>query len=387
MIILKKNADRRVRKGHLWIFSNEIGSPPVSELEPGSIHEVYNAGKDFIGMAYANSRSLIAARILSRRKRPIDRAFLEERIGAAAEFRKRVLVDREAYRLIFSESDLLPGLIADQYRDLLVVQSLTAGMDSLLDEVVSVLAETMKPDGIYLRNDSPVRELEGVSLEKRLAFGSIPDQVTIPSGGVELLVDIPEGQKTGYFLDQEANRDLMKKYVFPGAKVLDLFSYTGAWGIHAAYAGASHVTAVDSSKTALTLADANAAHNGLGERFSTVREPVLGFLKKERDAWDMIVADPPSFIKSRNKIKEGVKGYIDLNRRALGKLAPGGILVTCSCSHHLSPPDFEEVLDIAARQSGKRTRILEIRGQGPDHPVLLAMPETRYLKLIVAQVF
>ena len=386
MIILKKNAERRVLRGHLWIFSNEIGSPPVSDLEPGSIHEVFDANKEFIGMAYANSRSLIAARILSRRKTAIDSAFVEQRIREAVAFRRQVLADREAYRLVFSESDLLPGLIVDKYGTVLAVQSLTAGMDLLLDDVVSALAETMNPEAIFLRNDAPVRELEGVPLEKRLAYGVLPPDVTIPSWGLEFLVDIPEGQKTGFFLDQEANRDLMKKYVRPGGTVLDLFSYTGAWGIHAAFAGAARVTAVDSSKTALALADSNAAHNNLGDRFNTVREPVLDFLKKARDSWDVIIADPPSFIKSRAKIKEGRKGYIDLNRRALGKLSAGGILITCSCSHHLSPPDFEDILRIASRQSGKRTRVLEIRGQGPDHPVLMSMPETRYLKLMAVQV-
>ncbi len=386
MIKLKRNADRRVRKGHLWIFSNEIESPPVAQLEPGALHEVCDASGEFVAMAYVNPKSLITARILSRRKTPIDRLFLESRITSAARFRSRMFPDRDAYRLIFSESDLLPGLIVDRYGPFLAVQSHTAGMDLLLNEIVEILGETMCPEGIYLRNDSPVRELEGMVLEKRLASGSVPDRVTITSRGLRFLVDIQEGQKTGFFLDQEANRDLMGKYVFSGANVLDLFSYTGAWGIHAAAAGASEVTAVDSSRGALNLAESNAEINDLASRFHAVREPAVDFLKKSHKTWDVVVADPPSFIKSRAKVKEGRKGYIDLNRRALGKLSPSGILVTCSCSHHLSPEDFEEILRIASYQSGKRTRILEVRGQGPDHPVLLSMPETRYLKVIVAQV-
>jgi 23S rRNA (cytosine1962-C5)-methyltransferase len=386
MIKLKRNADRRVRRGHLWIFSNEIESPPVAQLEPGTLHEVCDAAGEFIGMAYVNPKSLITARILSRRKTPIDGLFLESRIRSAAEFRTRMFPDRDAYRLIFSESDLLPGLIVDRYAAFLVVQSHTAGMDSLLSEILEILDETMSPEGIYLRNDSRVRELEGAVLEKRLASGSVPDRVTITSQGLKFLVDIQEGQKTGFYLDQEANRDLMRRYVFSGAKVLDLFSYTGAWGIHAASAGASQVIAVDSSRRALSLAESNAEINGVAPRFHTVREPAVDFLKKADEPWDIIIADPPSFIRSRAKVNEGRKGYIDVNRRALGRLSSGGILVTCSCSHHMSSEDFEEVLRIASHQSGKRTRILEMRGQGPDHPVLLSMPETRYLKVIVAQV-
>jgi len=386
MIKLKRYADRRVRKGHLWIFSNEIESPPVAQLEPGALQEVCDAAGEFVGMAYVNPQSLITARILSRRKTQIDRLFLESRIKAAAEFRSRIFPCKDAYRLIFSESDLLPGLIVDRYAGFLAVQSHTAGMDSLLSDILEILDETMSPEGIYLLNDSPVRELEGAALERRLVSGSVPDKVTITSWGLKFLVDIQEGQKTGFFLDQEANRDLMPKYVFSGAKVLDLFSYTGAWGIHAAAAGASLVVAVDSSRGALNLAESNAEINGVASRFHTVREPAIDFLKKNDDLWDIIIADPPSFIKSRAKVNEGRKGYIDLNRRALGRLNAGGILVTCSCSHHMSTEDFEEVLRISSHQSGKRTRILETRGQGADHPVLLAMPETRYLKVIVAQV-
>ncbi|MFH1113569.1 MAG: class I SAM-dependent rRNA methyltransferase [Pseudomonadota bacterium] len=386
MIKLRRNADRRVRRGHLWIFSNEIESPPVAQLEPGSLHEVCDSAGEFVAMAYVNPKSLITARILSRRKTQIDRLFLESRLKTAIEFRTRMFPGKDACRLVFSESDLLPGLIVDRYAAFLAVQSHTAGMDTFLDEILDILNEMTAPEGIYLRNDSPVRELEGVVQEKRTASGSVPDEVTIRSLGLSFSVDIRAGQKTGFFLDQEANRDLMGKYVFPGAKVLDLFSYTGAWGIHAAAAGAAPVVAVDSSRGALGLAAANAEINGVASRFHTVREQAVEFLKKTDEPWDIIVADPPAFIKSRAKEKEGHKGYIDLNRRALGRLSPGGILITCSCSHHLSPADFEEMLRIASHQSGRRTRILETRGQGPDHPVLLAMPETRYLKVMVAQV-
>jgi len=385
MITLKKNSDRRVRRGHLWVFSNEVENPPVSELEPGSIHELHDSAGEFLGMVYVNPASLICARILSRKKVEIDSLFFQERIEAALELRKRAFPDRDSYRVVFGEADLLPGLIVDRYAEYLAVQSLTAGIDRLTDEVLAALIEVMSPEGIYLRNDAAIRSLEGLTPEKRLAYGSVPDMVTIVSNGLKFLVDIPNGQKTGFFLDQESNRALVGQYVFPGASVLDLFCYTGAWGIHAAASGADRVVAVDNSPGALTLALSNAALNGLDHKLQPVREPVLEFLKKTRDSWDLIVLDPPAFIKSRSGFKQGQKGYIDINRRALSKLKPGGIIITCSCSHHLTEPDFEDVLLSASRQSGRDLRILDVRGQGPDHPVLLAMPETRYLKVLAAQ--
>jgi len=386
MITLKKKADRRLRRGHLWLFSNEIADPPVAQLEAGSIHEIQDAAGEFLGMVYANPASLITARILSHKKVEIDEAFLEQRIGAALERRQSLFPERDFYRLIFGEADLLPGLIVDRYGAVLAVQSLTAGMDALLDKVLAVLVRCLGPEGIYLRNDSPSRVLEGLSQEKRIAYGSVPETVIISSSGLKFLVDVADGQKTGFFLDQEANRPLMKQYVFPGAKVLDLFCYTGAWGLHAAAAGAAEVTGVDSSPGAIQLAESNAALNGMEGRFYPIRQNALEFLKRSHETWDVVILDPPAFIKSRSQIKEGQKGYIDFNRRALTKLNPGGILVTCSCSHHLDAQTFEETLAIAARQSGKELRILDTRGQGPDHPFLLSMPESRYLKVIVGQI-
>jgi 23S rRNA (cytosine1962-C5)-methyltransferase len=385
MIALKKNADRRVRRGHLWVFSNEVENPPVSELEPGSIHELRDSAGEFLGIVYANPASLICARILSRRKVEIDSLFFQQRIESALDLRKRIFPGRDSYRVVFAEGDFLPGLIVDRYASYLAVQSLTAGMDRLMGEVLEALVKVLSPEGIYLRNDAPVRSLEGLPLERKLAHGSVPDLVTIVSNELKFLVDIPNGQKTGFFLDQESNRSLVRNYVFPGASVLDLFCYTGAWGLHAAASGADKVVALDTSRGALNLALSNASVNGLDPKFHAVREPALQFLKKNRETWDVIVLDPPAFIKSRSGIKEGRKGYIDINRRTLGKLNPGGVIITCSCSHHLAEQDFEDILLSASRQSGRELRILDVRGQGPDHPVLLAMPETRYLKVIAAQ--
>lgn len=385
MIALKKNTDRRVRRGHLWVFSNEVAHPPVSELEPGSIHELRDSSGEFLGMVHANPASLICARILSRKRVEIDGLFFQNRIETALDLRKRIFPERDAYRVVFGEGDLLPGLIVDRYAASLAVQSLTAGMDRLMDDVLDALVKVLSPEGIYLRNDAPVRSLEGLPLEKKLAYGSIPDMVTIVSNGLKFLVDIPNGQKTGFFLDQESNRPLVRRYVFPGAHVLDLFCYTGAWGLHAAAAGADEVIALDSSRGALGLAVSNATANSLDQKFHTIRESALEFLKRSRDTWDVVILDPPAFIKTRAGFKEGQKGYIDINRRALRKLKPGGVIISCSCSHHLSGQDFEDMLLSASRQSGRDLRILDVRGQGPDHPVLLAMPETRYLKVIAAQ--
>lgn len=387
MITLKKNCDRRISRGHLWIFSNEIKDPQVSSLEPGSVHELRNHAGEFLGMVYVNPASLITARILSRTKVEIDADFIHGKIASAVQWRKMFMGERDHCRLIYSESDRIPGLIVDKYGDILVVQSLTAGMDKLLDFVVETLVDIVNPSGIFLRNDSHARELEGLEQEKRTIFGNVPDKVTITSGSLKFLVDVMNGQKTGYFLDQEFNRMAMSKYVVPDARVLDMFCYTGAWGLHAAAAGASEITAVDSSRPALDAAIENAQANGLLERFFAVRDQAIDFLKKTKEKWDLIILDPPSFIKSKTRAAEGQKGYIDVNRRALGKLKPGGILITCSCSHHLDLPSFEQALSSASIQSGKELRILEVMGQGPDHPVLLAMPESRYLKVIVAQAF
>jgi len=386
MITLKKNAERRVRRGHLWVFSNEIADPPVSQLEAGSVHELRDSSGDFLGIVYANPASLITARILTRKRLPIDGLFFRSRIEDALSLRERVIHQRDAYRLVFGESDLLPGLVVDRYGQWLSVQSQTAGMDRLLDLAVEALVDLLRPEGIFLRNDSPGRALEGLASEKRLLFGEVPDTVIISSWGSKFMVDIPNGQKTGFFLDQEHNRPLMKQYVPEGGTVLDLFCYTAAWGIHAAAAGASQVTAVDSSRGALNLAVANAALNNFEDRLIPVKESAVDFLKKARDSWDVVVLDPPAFIKSRNQIKEGVKGYIDVNRRALLRVKHGGFFVTCSCSHHLDSAGFETLLAAASHQSGRELRILDFRGQGPDHPILLSMPETRYLKVLVAQV-
>ena len=387
MITLKKNADRRIRRGGLWVFSNEIAEPEVSDLEPGRICELRDHAGEFMGMVYANPKSLICARILSRRREPIDADFLEARITQAFERRKRLFPERDFYRVVYGESDLLPGLIVDRYGDCLAAQTLTAGMDALKDLVVEALVSAMAPSGIYWRNDSRARSLEGLNEEKAIAYGVVPDTVTVGGDPVRYVVDIPNGQKTGFFLDQESNRDLVRRLVPPDTEVLDLFSYSGAWGLRALAAGAGSVVAVDSSRGALDLADKNARLNGFEDRLTTVRDTAVDFLKKEKKRWDVVILDPPSFIRARSRKKDGLKGYFDVNRRAMVRMKEGGLLVTCSCSHHLDAEGFQDMLHSASRQAGRNVRVLSTGGHGPDHPVLLGMPETRYLKVIAAEVF
>ncbi len=386
VITLRKNSDRRVRKGHMWVFSNEIQDPSVSSLEPGHVYELVDHAKEFIGMVYANPASLITARIFSRRKCELDADLLKTRIEDAWLRRKSFMGSRDHYRMVFGESDLLPGLIVDKYGSVLVMQTLTAGMDRVQETIVNELVNLVNPECVFLKNDSQMRSLEGLSLEKRPAYGSVPSDLSINSFGLNLFVDFMDGQKTGYFLDQESNRDLMQKYVSEGSRVLDLFCYSGAWGLHAAKAGAGEVSLVDSSQPALDIAARNIDVNGLNPSTYIYKSNVLDFLKREHSKWDLIVLDPPGFIKNRLQFKDGLKGYIDINRRALSKLNPNGILVTCSCSHHMDQQNFEEMAQTAARQTGHDLRILEIRGQGPDHAFLPSVPETRYLKVIVAQI-
>lgn len=386
MIRLKKNADKRIRKGHLWVFSNEIDSPSVSEIVQGEVDELFDHSGKFLGMVYSNPRSLITSRVLSHKRTDIDGLFVKQRIKEANDRRSSICRHSTAYRLFYGESDLIPGLIIDKYADAYVVQSSTAGVDTLMELVVQAIVELFSPSCVYIRNDLPVRDLEGISRTKKLAYGTLPERIEVELNGLKFLVDIENGQKTGLFLDQEFNRTALIKYLSPQANVLDLFCYTGAWGINAAARGLCGVTAVDSSANALDAAKVNAELNNVGDRFEVVKSDCIDFLKKMEKHWDVVIADPPAYIKSKAKLAEGKRGYFDLNKRALGKLRKGGLLITCSCSHHLSLEEFRDLILSASLQSSRRIRLLEVLGQGPDHPCLPAMPETSYLKALVCQV-
>jgi 23S rRNA (cytosine1962-C5)-methyltransferase len=381
---LKQKEDRRITRGHPWVFSNELREVP-RDVMPGELVEVLDAAGRFVGRGYINPRSLIAVRILTRRQEEINADFIRRRIFAARDLRTR-LGFGASYRAVYSEGDGLPGLIVDKYADTLVIQSLTAGIDRLLGDITSVLRDAYSPAAIVLRNDAGSRTLEGLVLEKRVIHGTIDGPLAIEESGIAYRVDVLEGQKTGFFFDQRENRLALRDYV-GGRRVLDCFCYVGAWSLSAARFGASEVTGLDSSEKAISLASENAAQNGMLVRFraADVFEE-LRMLGKKHERFGCIILDPPAFVKSRTKVREALKGYREINFRAMKLLEPGGILVTCSCSHHIGQDLFREMLIDAASSAGRQAWIREMRSQARDHPILLAARETQYLKCAVIAV-
>ncbi|RMF83688.1 MAG: class I SAM-dependent rRNA methyltransferase, partial [Nitrospinota bacterium] len=306
----------------------------------------------------------------------------------AYDLRVRLYPDRTSYRVVYSEADFLPGLIVDKYEDYLVVQTLTLGMEQRLHSIQEGLERVFRPRGIILRNDAAIRTLEGLPLEKRILKGSPPAPVSIEEGGLSLQVDLLEGQKTGFFFDQHDNRRASAPY-FQGRTVLDCFCYTGAWSLTALQAGAREVLGIDSSEKAIALARENAALNGYASRATFRVGDVwaeLKALRRQRRRFGAIILDPPAFVKSKQKLREGLRGYLEVNRQSIALLEPGGILITSSCSHHVSREEFVSVLLRAAQKAGRTARLLEMRGQARDHPVLLAAPETAYLKCVILEV-
>ncbi len=378
---LKKKEERRVLRGHPWVFSNELQEIPAG-VAPGEIVDVLDFSGRFVGRGAVNPHTLIAVRILTRKREEIDAAFLLQRITTARDLRTR-LGFGESFRAVYSEGDGLPGLIVDKYSDTLVVQSLTAGMERLLDTVITVLREVYSPRAVVMRNDAVSRKIEGLAQEKRLAFGSVPDAVIMEESGIQYRVDVLEGQKTGFFFDQRENRLALKELV-KGRRTLDCFCYTGAWALNAARFGASEIIGIDSSEKAVNMAGENAALNNLSVHFvvGDVFEELRAFEKKG-ERFGCIVLDPPAFVKSRAKVREGLKGYKEINLRAMKMLESGGLLISCSCSHHVDVELFKEMLIDAAYSADRSVRLLEMRSQARDHPVVLAARETQYLKCAV----
>lgn len=381
---LKPRESRRIKRGHRWIFSNEIADP-VKDLPPGSLVDIVDERGASLGRGYVNPQSLITIRVLAPAGREIDAAFFRGRIAAARSYRERICGSRTAGREVFGEADGLPGLVVDRYGPFLVVQSLAAGIEVRLPVILDLLDEIYSPRAIVLRNDSPARGLEGLAAEVRVARGRLDSEdgiVETEVDGLAVEVDLLGGQKTGWFLDQAENRLRLAEYA-KGRRVLDAFCYAGAWGLAALKAGAAEVLAVDSSAPAVSAARRNAERNQVGGRFRAEEASVFDRLRgldSERARFDLVVLDPPAFIKSGKKVAEGVRGYREINRLGLRLLAPGGILVSSSCSHHLPAEEFLAVLRRAAADTGRTVRLLEFRGQARDHPVLLSMPETTYLK-------
>ena len=372
---------KRLLGGHLWVFSNEIYEN-LKDYAAGTLVEVFDMHELFLGIGYINPQSLISIRLLTREKEEINREFFQRRINDAFNLRKRLLGERDAFRLIYSEGDYLPGLIVDKYANSLVLQFLTAGMEEFKTIIIGVLDEMLKPEIMVLRNESRVRTLEGLPLYKEVIKGDLQTLPVIKENGLLFEIDPYEGQKTGFFLDQQENRTSLKKYV-RGGKGLDLFCYLGAWSMHLASAGAE-VIGVDASERAVMQAQKIAEMNGLTERVSFVKDDVFSFLEKElastEKKYDFIVLDPPAFVKSSGKIKEAVKAYRELNEMSMRLIKPGGLLATSSCSYHLSKEMFIDMLNSAGRNAQRSLRLIGMRSQGPDHPVLLSMPETEYLK-------
>ena len=379
-VTLRRGHDHRLRGGHPWVFSNEIAALD-GPAEPGAAVEIIAANGQRLGTGYYNPHSLIAARLLTRRHESIDTSeFFVTALQKALEYRRRLGGDLEALRLIHGESDALPGLVVDRYGDVLCVQLLTKGMDVRRELLVAALRELLAPRVIVARNDSAARELEGLPRGVELLHGEAPEPVVVTINGLRFAVDVLAGQKTGLFLDQRENCRRLHGLA-QGSEVLDLFCYAGAWSVHAASYGANSVTGVDASVAAVRQAEANARLNGLADRCRFVAADVFDFLRDHRGRrFGTVILDPPAFIKSRKHLAEGQKGYLTVNRRALEMVAPGGVLVTCSCSHHLDRPTFLTLIAQAAQQARRNVRLMEMRGQASDHPVLPACPETDYLK-------
>jgi len=383
-LFLKKNEDKRLRQGHLWVFSNEIDTKrsPLEQFEAGDLVVVNDSSGKALGVAYINPHALICARLLSRKPNSnIGTKFFKERLSQALGLRQR-LFDKPFYRLVFGESDGLPGLVIDRYDGVLSVQITTAGMERHKQLLVEALTELLQPDAILLKNDNSQRQLEKLCLEPELVFGKLPERLLIEENNTRFIVNIAEGQKTGWFYDHRCSRVQFANWS-RGLKVLDLFSYAGAWGITSALAGAADVTCVDSSETALSLAAESAALNGVQDKVQFVRSDVFEFLKQAREQnlrFDAIVLDPPALIKRRKDYKAGHEAYRRLNHLALQVLSNEGLLVSASCSHHLSRSDLHEILRSSARHIDRHLVFFASGGQGPDHPILPAMPETEYLK-------
>jgi 23S rRNA (cytosine1962-C5)-methyltransferase len=385
---LKPREGRRLSAGHLWVFSNEVDTDrtPLSGFAPGALCRVIGDRDHFLGYAYINPHALICARILGRDARyPPGKSLLVHRLQVALALRER-LYPRPFYRLVHGESDGLPGLVLDRYGDVVVGQAGTAGMESLKDAIVAAVEQVVAPRAMVWKNDSGARELEGLPSYVEAALGEAPDHVEVEENGVCFRVPMGAGQKTGWFYDQAANRAAFPKYV-PGKRVLDVFSYLGAWGLSAARAGAAEVVCVDSSAPALELLQASADANGLavaarrGDAFD-----VLAALREAGERFDVVVVDPPAFIKRRRDIPKGQAAYRKLNQLAMQLLPRDGILVSCSCSHHLAQDDLIGAIQQAARHVGRFVQIVEVGGHAPDHPIHPAIPETRYLKALTCRV-
>ncbi|MGO9426483.1 MAG: class I SAM-dependent rRNA methyltransferase [Steroidobacteraceae bacterium] len=384
---LKQNEDRRLHAGHLWVFSNEVDTrqTPLLKFKAGELVRVLAHNDRALGLAYVNPQSLISARLLSSWRLP-DAAWFAQRMRIALALRERLYAE-PYYRAVYGEADGLPGLVIDRYGAQCVVQIATAGMERLKPQIQEAVLQVFKCDTLLFKNDGAAREQEGLPLYIEVAKGKLDQPGLVVEGGLRFSVPLAEGQKTGWFFDQAANRRALTKYVRKGARVLDVFCYVGAWGARAARDGAGEVICVDSSAAALDLAASNAERNSIalttrkGDAFD-----VLEALAKEGAQFDIVIVDPPAFAKRKKDLPKALAAYKRLNQLAMQLLAGEGILVSCSCSYHVSAAELQEAIAKAARGADKHLQILEMGGQAPDHPVHPAIPETRYLKAYFCRV-
>jgi 23S rRNA (cytosine1962-C5)-methyltransferase len=392
IVNLKKGEGRTLKAGGMWVYDNEIAST-MGEIVDGGLVEVHDFDGYFMGIGYINRRSKITVRMMSRRTRDIDRAFIEQRVRACVDYRKHT-VDMSSCRLIFGEADFLPGIVIDKFSDVLVVESLALGIDRFKPLIVELLKQVLKEEGmpirgVFERSDAKVRLQEGMERFKGFIGEEFDTKVSIVENGVKYMVDVKDGQKTGFFLDQKYNRAAIRP-MCKDAKVLDCFTHTGSFALNAGMAGAKSVLGVDASELGVAQATENAALNGLSDRVSFICEDVfelLPRLEKEGELFDVVILDPPAFTKSRNSIKNAVKGYREINLRAMKLVKNGGYLATCSCSHFMNPELFAKTIGEAAANVHKRLRQIEYKTQSPDHPILWSRDEeSLYLKFYIFQV-
>ena len=385
--ILKQGKEKRVYTYHPWIFKSDI-ERIEGDFQPGDIVDIFSAKNRFLARGFCNPASQIALRIMTYREEPVDRAFIFSRIHEAIEYR-RTFADLKSCRLVFAESDRLPALIVDAFGEILVIQCLALGMERFKQDIVDALVDEMKPQGIWERNDVPVRRLEGLEMCTGLLYGDVPDRVEIMENGIRFLVDVKEGQKTGFFLDQKENRASIAPFV-NGKTVLDCFTHTGSFALHAGKYGAKKVTGVDISEYACSFAAENARLNGLEDRVSFVTANAFDLLaeeSREGKKYGVIILDPPAFTKTRSALESAMRGYKEINLRAMKMIEPGGYLITCSCSQHVLPDMFRSMVTDAAHDAHVLLRQVEFRTQGKDHPILPSARETEYLKCGIYQVF
>ena len=388
-LFLRKGADRRLRAGHLWVYSNEIDTQrsALQGFAAGDMVCVRSSGGQVLGSAYMEPQSLICARLYAvAEQAELDHSLFAKRLGEALRARQASF-RRPCYRLVYGDSDLLSGVVIDRFDDILVVQLNNAGIEGYLEPLTGALVELLAPRGILLRRDSRSRREQGISAAGEVLYGAVPDEVPLEENGVKFLAPVHGGQKTGWFYDHRMSRARLAYWV-EGKSVLDVYSYIGGWGVQAAAFGASEVCCLDSSAPALEGVLKNAALNGLHDRV-TIRHgsapETMALLREEGQRFDVVILDPPAFVQRRRDLKKGITAYRRINQLALQLLVPGGLLVSASCSMQLSRPDLVSALQQAAVRAGCQLRIVEQGFQGPDHPIHPAIPETEYLKTLFAR--